>query len=85
MRYRRDFFRPPCLKGAAREADWGIPFPRRATIEARNSKRIIEKILGDFMIRSPRIDWYRHLAFASVGGFFAAYAVLTRVGVMANA
>ena len=37
------------------------------------------------MIRSPHIDWYRHLVFASVGGFFAAYAVLTRVGVMANA
>lgn len=37
------------------------------------------------MIRSRNIDWYRHLSFAAVGGFFAAYAVLLRMGVMANA
>lgn len=37
------------------------------------------------MIRSKNIDWYRHLSFAAVGGFFAAYAVLLRMGVMANA
>ena len=37
------------------------------------------------MIRSKNIDWYRHLSFAAVGGFFAAYAILLRMGVMANA
>ena len=37
------------------------------------------------MIRNKNIDWYRHLSFAAVGGFFAAYAVLLRMGVMANA
>ena len=37
------------------------------------------------MSRSSNIDWYRHLAFAAVGGFFAAYAVLMRMGIMANA
>ena len=37
------------------------------------------------MSRSANIDWYRHLAFAVVGGFFAAYAILLRMGVMANA
>lgn len=37
------------------------------------------------MSRSPNIDWYRHLSFAAVGGFFAAYAILLRMGVMANA
>ena len=37
------------------------------------------------MIRSKNIDWYRHLSFAAVGGVFAAYAVLLRMGIMANA
>ena len=37
------------------------------------------------MIRSKNIDWYRHLSFAAVGGFFAAYDILLRMGVMANA
>ena len=37
------------------------------------------------MIRSKHIDWYRHLSFAAVGGFFAAYAILLRMGIMANA
>lgn len=37
------------------------------------------------MIRSKKIDWYRHLSFAAVGGFFAAYAILLRMGIMANA
>ena len=37
------------------------------------------------MIRSKNIDWYRHRAFSAVGGFFAAYAILLRMGIMANA
>lgn len=37
------------------------------------------------MIQSKNIDWYRHLSFAAVGGFFAAYAILLRMGIMANA
>lgn len=37
------------------------------------------------MIRNKNIDWYRHLSFAAVGGFFAAYAILLRMGIMANA
>ena len=37
------------------------------------------------MIRSKHIDWYRHLSFAAVGGFFAAYAILLRMCIMANA
>lgn len=37
------------------------------------------------MIRSKNIDWYRHLSFSAVGGFFAAYAILLRMGIMANA
>ena len=37
------------------------------------------------MIRSKNIDWYRPLSFAAVGGFFAAYAILLRMGIMANA
>lgn len=35
--------------------------------------------------RKKHIDIYRHLAFSAVGGYFAAYAVLCRMGVMANA
>ena len=35
--------------------------------------------------QKPHIDIYRHLAFATVGGFFASYAILCRMGVMANA
>ena len=37
------------------------------------------------MSRSSNIDWYRHLSFAAVGGFFAVYAILLRMGIMANA
>ena len=37
------------------------------------------------MIRNKNIDWYRHLSFSAVGGFFAAYAILLRMGIMANA
>lgn len=37
------------------------------------------------MSRISNIDWYRHLSFAAVGGFFAAYAILLRMGIMANA
>lgn len=39
----------------------------------------------DRLSRQRHIDIYRHLAFASVGGFFAGYAVLCRMGVLANA
>lgn len=35
--------------------------------------------------QNPKIDFYRHLAFAAVGGFFGAYAVLCRCGVLASA
>ena len=37
------------------------------------------------LCRKPHMDVYRHLAFAVVGGFFASYAILCRMGVMANA
>ena len=37
------------------------------------------------MSRISNIDWCRHLSFAAVGGFFAAYAILLRMGIMANA
>ena len=37
------------------------------------------------MIRCNHIDWYLHPSFAAVGGFFAAYAILLRMGIMANA
>ena len=37
------------------------------------------------MGRISNIDWYRHLSFAAVGGFFSAYAILLRMGIMANA
>jgi uncharacterized membrane protein YoaK (UPF0700 family) len=37
------------------------------------------------LCRKPHVDIYRHLAFAVVGGFFASYAILCRMGVMANA
>ena len=37
------------------------------------------------LYRNQYIDWYRHLAFACVGGFFGAYAILCRGGVMGNA
>lgn len=35
--------------------------------------------------RKPHVDIYRHLAFSVVGGFFASYAILCRMGIMANA
>lgn len=34
---------------------------------------------------NDHIDFYRHLAFCTVGGFFGAYAVLVHSGVMGNA
>lgn len=37
------------------------------------------------LYRNQNIDWYRHLAFACVGGFFGAYAILCRGGVMGSA
>jgi len=37
------------------------------------------------MILSKKIDFYRHLSFAAVGGFFGAYALLCRSGILANA
>lgn len=39
----------------------------------------------DRLSRQAHIDIYRHLAFCMVGGFFAAYAILCRMGVMGNA
>ena len=35
--------------------------------------------------KNPYIDFYRHLGFACVGGFFGAYAILCRCGVMGSA
>lgn len=37
------------------------------------------------MDKSDRAQLCRHLAFAAVGGFFGAYAILCRGGIMANA
>ena len=37
------------------------------------------------MHKLKKIDFCRHLSFAVVGGFFAAYAILCRSGVMGNA
>lgn len=37
------------------------------------------------MIKNPQIDLYRHLSFAAVGGFFGAYAILCRCGILASA
>ncbi len=37
------------------------------------------------LYKRKNIDWYRHLAFACVGGFFGAYAILCRCGVMGSA
>ena len=37
------------------------------------------------MIYSQKIDFYRHLTFAMTGGFFGAYALLCRSGILANA
>ncbi len=37
------------------------------------------------LYKRKNIDWYRHLAFACVGGFFGAYAILCRGGVMGSA
>ena len=34
---------------------------------------------------STRADFYRHLSFAAVGGFFGGYAILARCGVLASA
>ena len=34
---------------------------------------------------NDHIDFYRHLAFCAVGGFFGCYAVLVHSGVMGNA
>lgn len=40
---------------------------------------------GDKMKDNFRPDFYRHLAFAAVGGFFGAYAILCRCGMLASA
>ena len=37
------------------------------------------------LYKRKNIDWYRHLAFACVGGFFGAYAIMSRGGVMGSA
>lgn len=37
------------------------------------------------MSRNENIDLYRHLSFAAVGGFFGAYAILCRCGILASA
>ncbi len=37
------------------------------------------------MSKNPNIDLYRHLSFAAVGGFFGAYAILCRCGILASA
>lgn len=37
------------------------------------------------LYKRKNIDWYRHLAFACVGGFFGAYAIMCRGGVMGSA
>lgn len=37
------------------------------------------------MSKNENIDLYRHLSFAAVGGFFGAYAILCRCGVLASA
>lgn len=36
-------------------------------------------------MENGNIDLYRHLSFASVGGFFGAYAIMCRSGVLASA
>ena len=37
------------------------------------------------MSNKKSIDFYRHLSFAAVGGFFGAYAILCRCGLLASA
>lgn len=37
------------------------------------------------LYKNQNIDWYRHLAFACVGGFFGAYAIMCRGGIMGSA
>lgn len=37
------------------------------------------------LYKNQNIDWYRHMAFACVGGFFGAYAIMCRGGVMGSA
>ena len=37
------------------------------------------------MFVNENVDLYRHLSFASVGGFFGAYAILCRSGILASA
>lgn len=37
------------------------------------------------MSKKPNIELYRHLSFAAVGGFFGAYAILCRCGILASA
>ncbi len=37
------------------------------------------------MSRNENIDLYRHLSFSAVGGFFGAYAILCRCGILASA
>lgn len=62
-----------------------MSFPRRLVYWRAGN--ICEKG-GVFMKRlseNDHIDFYRHLAFCTVGGFFGAYAVLVHNGVMGNA
>ena len=40
---------------------------------------------GDILFVNENVDLYRHLSFASVGGFFGAYAILCRSGILASA
>lgn len=37
------------------------------------------------MSKDSKIEFYRHLSFAAVGGFFGAYAIMCRSGLLANA
>lgn len=37
------------------------------------------------LYKRKSIDWYRHLSFACVGGFFGAYAIMSRCGVLGSA
>lgn len=73
------------IRGFFDLCDFALVFPAPSGIlESRN---ICEKG-GVFMKRlseNDHIDFYRHLAFCTVGGFFGAYAVLVHSGVMGNA
>lgn len=40
---------------------------------------------ASLLSKNQKIDLYRHLSFAAVGGFFGAYAILCRCGILASA